>query len=60
MYATIGSGSGFWDSLAYSLKIYGYNDRDDLTTQVDGIIANIVTSMGNWARDLYATYSPQD
>ena len=59
-YAQRSAGRGFWDSLAYTLKIYGYNDLEDLTTQGDVVIANIVTNMGNWARDLYATNPLQD
>ena len=57
-YAQQAAGTGFWNSLSYILTTYNYNDLDDATIQINGAISNIVTSMGNWARDYAFTLTP--
>ena len=57
-YAQQAAGTGFWNSLSYILTTYYYADLDDATKQIGGAISNIVTSMGNWARDYAFTLTP--
>ena len=47
------AGSGFWDTIVYTLWGYQFIDIDDFNTQIDTVLADITTSMGNWVRDLY-------
>ena len=54
-YAQRPAGTGFWYTLAYTLTTYGYTDHEQITNQVNGVISNIASSMGNWARDYYTT-----
>lgn len=49
------SGSGFWNTIAYTLSGYGYTDQEDINTQFNALFADIATSMGNWFRDFYTT-----
>jgi hypothetical protein len=51
IYAQQAAGTGFWNSLAYIFTTYDYNNTDDATIQISGVISNVVTSMANWLRD---------
>jgi hypothetical protein len=57
VYAQQQAGAGFWDTFSVTLQSWGYDNTTEATTQVNSVLASIVTSMGNWVRDFYPSFT---